>query len=213
MRSVPRLRALPPPAPRDRGRFDMQRRRCARSRTARLQRTQCGTGGEDHHVLMIARHRPTGTAQVRRFRPLPPPLALRGPRGMASINANARRRSTTDLPPSSNDDVPVELRQSIDAIAPDPEIWATAPAGDLCDGGQGGSLKIHRRLLRRLGEAPRSWPPRSTSCPTRNCVRPGRVCRAEQFDLDFRHAWSRMGATARPRWSAGWWTSAASSRT
>jgi transposase len=28
-----------------------------------------------------------------------------------------------------------------------------------------------------------------------------------------RRAWSPMGATARPRWSAGWWTSAGSSRT
>ena len=28
-----------------------------------------------------------------------------------------------------------------------------------------------------------------------------------------RHAWSPMGATARPRWSGGWWTSAGSNRT
>ena len=35
---------------------------------------------------------------------------------------------------------------------------------------------------------------------------------AEQFDLT-RRAWSRMGATARPTWSDGWWTSAGSSRT
>ena len=28
-----------------------------------------------------------------------------------------------------------------------------------------------------------------------------------------RRAWSRMGVTARPRWSGGWWTSAGSNRT
>ena len=38
---------------------------------------------------------------------------------------------------------------------------------------------------------------------------------AEQFDVtpSRRHAWSLMRATARPRWSGGWWTSAGSSRT
>jgi hypothetical protein len=35
---------------------------------------------------------------------------------------------------------------------------------------------------------------------------------AEQFDLT-PHAWSRMGATARSRWSVGWWMSAGSNRT
>jgi hypothetical protein len=35
---------------------------------------------------------------------------------------------------------------------------------------------------------------------------------AEEFGVR-RRAWSRMGATDRPRWSGGWWTSAGSNRT
>ena len=46
-------------------------------------------------------------------------------------------RSAAEL----NDDVRVELRQSIDAIATDPEMGAATPRrGDLGDGGQDGSL-------------------------------------------------------------------------